>query len=322
MDDKVSIIIPVYGAEKSLKRCVESLCAGTYSNIEILLIDDCSPDNSLAVCKQLQETYTQVKVLCNEQNMGVSETRNRGLAEMTGTYLMFVDSDDWVEPDYVETFVNAYQQFGADMTVCGYINHDEVQNNATDYFGWKDVQGMELRPLRSSLNDLLQERLLQQIWNKFFLASIIKDNALRFDPSIKMGEDFRFLLAYLGCVIGDKLLLINKPLYHYIRCSGTSAMSNFGTEKIDEPLKNYASMYRLMGLTEEEIQVRLEKDKDDLTKSYAYLIMHNMGMRAGEKKKLIYALSETQGKELYRKNKSLYSKERIMIWLKKLGLKR
>lgn len=320
--DKVSIIIPVYKAETTIERCVASLCKGTYSNIEILLIDDNSPDNSLAVCLSLQEKYPQVKVLHNSKNEGVSQARNLGLAEMSGQYLMFVDSDDWVEPDYVESFVTAYQQFGADMTICGYINHDEVQNYSTDYFGWNDFKDVSSRELRASLLELLKNRLLQQIWNKFFLVSVVKDNALAFDPSIKMGEDFRFLLTYLSCVKGDKLLLINKPLYHYIRCSGTSAMSNFGTEKIDEALKNYECMYRLMGMSESEIQVKLEQDKESLIQSYAYLIMHNIGMRGNKKKQLIYALSDKEGKQLYRKNKRIYQKERIIIWLKKLGIKR
>lgn len=322
MKDKISIIIPVYNAETTIERCVRSLCGGSYNNIEILLIDDDSKDRSLNICYMLQQKYSNVRVFHQETNQGVSQARNRGLREMTGEYLMFVDSDDWVEPEFVEQFVSAYKQSSADMIICGYINHDEVQNGATDYFGWRDFEKIKTCPLRESLPALLSGRLLQQIWNKFFKVSIIREHGITFDPTIKMGEDYRFLLHYLACIRGDKLVLINKPLYHYIRCSGASAMSNFGTESIDEPLKNCRLFYQLIGKDCEEIEVCLKRDKDELMHSYAYLIMHNMGMKMREKKKRILALSKNDGKSLYKKNKQLYFKERMWIWLKKWGVKR
>lgn len=322
MNKKVSIIIPVYRAADTVERCVRTLCEGTYKNIEILLIEDWSPDDSWSVCLDLQDKYVQVKAFRNEKNLGVSATRNRGLQEMTGHYLMFVDSDDWTEPDFVESFVNAHTMYGADMTVCGYMNHDEVQNYRTDYFGWEETDEIIERPLKESLIALLKGRLLQQIWNKFFLVSVIKTNAVCFDESIKFGEDFRFVLSYLRHCQGDKLVTINRPLYHYIRCSTTSAMSNFGTEGIDESLKNLRMMYEVMGKSDEEIEAKLIKDREDQLRSYAYMIMHNMGMKLAQKKEHIYALDKLLGKQLYKENKKLYVKERFIIFAKRIGLKK
>lgn len=320
MENTVSIIIPVYRAEDTISRCVESLVQGTYHNIEIILIEDSSPDQSWSVCLKLQDKYSCVKAYRNAQNSGVSATRNRGLQEMTGKYLMFVDSDDWVEPDFVASFIEAYQKYQPDLIVSGYMNHDEVQNAATDYFGWKDREETAVKKLKEELLPLYHGRLLQQIWNKFFLTKIVRDNHLVFDTGIQMGEDFRFLLSYLEHVPGNKLVQINKPLYHYIRCSGNSLMSQFGTEKIEEPLKNLERLYTLLGMTTGEKERRLMQDRKAQIELWAYLIMHNMGMRLKEKKQMILSLDAQNGRDLYQKNRTLYYKERVLVFVKRLGL--
>ncbi len=318
MEEKVSIIIPVYRAADLVEKCVRSLCEGSYQNLEILLLEDGSPDDSLAVCRSLEEKYPQVKVFANEKNLGVSATRNRGLQEMTGKYLLFVDSDDWVEPEYVEKLINAHARYASAMTVCGYINHDEMQSGRADIFGFDGVEGEEERPLKESLMGLYEGRLLQQIWNKLFLADIIRDNCITFDPSIRMGEDFRFLLTYLRFVKKDSVTLVNRALYHYNRCIATSAMFRVGTESIEEPLKNLRALYKLIGENEETIEERIERDRESMIRGYAYMIVHNRGMKWKEKKRLIYALDAERGKMLYRTNKTLYYKEKLMRFIKKI----
>lgn len=320
MENKVSIIIPVYCAENTIVRCVESLIQGTYSDIEIILIEDCSSDNSWKVCLKLRDQYPCIKVYQNSKNSGPSATRNRGLQEMTGKYLMFVDSDDWVEPDYVSSFVEAYQKYRPGMIVSGYINHDEVQNAATNYFGWENTDQITVKSLKSELLPLYHGRLLQQIWNKLFLTEVVRENHLLFDTKIQMGEDFRFLLSYLEHVSGNKLVQINRPLYHYIRCSGKSLMSQFGREKMDETLNTLERLYTLVGMSEEKKRKQLMEDREAQISLWAYLIMHNMGMRSKEKKQMILALDAQQGQKLYRKNRILYYKERVMVLFKRTGL--
>lgn len=320
MEDKVSIIIPVYCAENTIERCVESLVRGAYSDIEIILVEDCSSDDSWKVCLKLGNQYPCVKVFQNPKNSGSSATRNRGLQEMTGKYLMFVDSDDWVEPDFVSSFVEAYQKYKPDMIVSGYMNHDEVQNASTNYFGWENTETITVKSLKRELLPLYHGRLLQQIWNKLFLAEIVRENDLLFDTEIQMGEDFRFLLSYLEHIPGDKLVQINKPLYHYIRCSENSLMSQFGKEKFDEPLKNLERLYILLGMNEEKKARQLMEDRKAQINLWAYLIMHNIGMRSKEKKKMILALDAQDGLKLYRKNRILYYKERVIVFFKRVGL--
>lgn len=321
MNRKVSIIVPVYRAADTVERCVSSLVNGDYPDLEILLIEDCSPDDSWAVCQRLADTYPCVRAFRNEKNSGPSATRNRGLEEMTGQYLMFVDSDDWVEPNYVSAFVDIYLQHHPDLIVCGFLNHNEIRDSYTECFGWKEQSRVIPKSMKQELLTLYHGRLLQQIWNKFFLTDIIRRHNIRFDTSLRMGEDFRFLLNYLQQVSGDQLILLNLPLYHYIRCSANSLMSQFGDGKIEEALKNLQMLYRLTGMEETEIQQQLQKDREAQMSLWAYLIMHNVGMKNAEKKRLILAMDETGGRKRYRRQLTIYCKERVLALVKKMKLR-
>lgn len=277
MEEKVSIIIPVYKAEKTIERCVQSIAKGTYQNVEIILVEDCSPDASLKKCRTLEKKYDSVIVKHNIENRGVSYTRNQGLKCITGKYLMFVDSDDWVEPDYVESFVNEMAKANLAMVISGYVNHDEVFNGRTDIFGWGDTGKIQGSALSEKLPELYHNRLLQQLWNKIFRTEIVLENEICFDETISMGEDFRFILEYLAKVKqkSDKCVLIDRPLYHYIRDNKTSLMSTFGNENIAEPLKNISLMISLMNIGRDEQKIFYEKEKDRIIGQYAYRIMHN-----------------------------------------------
>lgn len=120
---KVSIVIPVYKAADTITRCVESLEKNTYKNLQIILVEDCSGDQTINVCKKLANTYDNVLCIENDQNHGVSYTRNHGMDYADGNYLMFVDSDDYVEADYVETMISVISCTGDEniMPVCGYV---------------------------------------------------------------------------------------------------------------------------------------------------------------------------------------------------------
>ncbi len=305
-----SVIVPVYNAAHTIKRCVDSIAVSGGQDVQIILIEDCSKDNSWQICQQLAETYDTVCCMRNEINRGVSYTRNRGLDAATGEYLLFVDSDDWVDAGYVPAFREAVSG-NVPFAVCGYINHDEKQNGRTDIFAWNDFEGTKVVALKQELEGLYQNRLLQQLWNKVFATAVVRENNIRFDESISIGEDTRFILDYIACTDAESMLLINRPLYHYMRDQAGSLMFRVGYESVEEPLKNLRKLYAVMGLSQQEQETRLAADRQKQVKSYAYLIMHNAGMAHKEKKRLILALDRNQGGQLYRENLILYMKERI-----------
>lgn len=311
MGKKVSVIIPVYKAERTIERCVRSIVEGDYQNIEIILVDDCSPDRSYVICRKLEKLYDNIIVIQNKKNQGVSYTRNQGLKYSTGTYLMFVDSDDWVEKDFISTFVDSIDGTGAVMSISGYINHDEVFNAKTERFGWNEFSGSCFCKLNHQLINLYHSRLLQQLWNKIFLLECVRENKIYFDESISMGEDFRFILNYLDANHGKECVLINRPLYHYMRDNGDSLMTKCGQEKIEEPLFNFRLLYELMEYPEEKIEKLLEEQKRKISFQYGYAILHNDQFTKKQKIKLMQENIGQEWKKSYKMNKKLLVKEKI-----------
>lgn len=203
-EEKISIVVPVYNATNTLERCVTSLLEQTYRNIEIILVNDGSTDNSYEICTQFCKKDFRVQVV-NKSNGGVSSARNAGIEFATGKYLMFCDSDDWVEPNWCQELLHFYQP--DNLCMCGYYIHDDnavLQLNSVgemstveknDYFTTKCWGGYSP-------------------WNKIFDANIIKKHKLSFNESISLGEDMLFVWDYLKSISG-KIIILNKMLNHY-----------------------------------------------------------------------------------------------------------
>ena len=313
---RFSVIVPVYNAEMTLTRCVESILASGGDRVEVILVEDRSKDESWALCQELAAQYDNVTALRHETNRGVSYTRNRGLEAAEGDWILFVDSDDWVAPEYVGAFLDALET-GAEFAICGFVNHDELVSGRTDVYGWTDFEGTRKIDLRPQLEELHRANLLQQLWNKVFSRRIIAEHGIRFDETISIGEDTRFVLEYLRCADVRTAVLINEPLYHYMRDQAGSLMYRVGYESVEEPLKNLRALYALMGKADGEIDSIIDKKRTEIKENYAYLIMHNLGMPPRERRRLILALDEKMGKVLYRKNRILFWKEKISAVLKR-----
>ena len=303
-----SVIVPVYKAAKTVERCVDSLVASGGDDLQVILVEDCSPDDSWQVCQRLAQKYPTVVCQRNERNRGVSYTRNQGLALAQGQYLLFTDSDDWVDPDYVSAFRQAID-LGHAFAICGYVNHDELDSGRTDLFIWNEQEPFTTVLLIPRLQQIYDERLLQQLWNKVFVTELVRQHQVRFDETISIGEDTRFILDYLQRTGVQQACLIDRPLYHYMRDQAGSLMFRVGYESVEEPLKNLRKLYEIQELP--DLEQRLAADRQSIIDNYAYLIMHNMGMPMTEKKRLILGLDSQQGKALFRKNLMLWLKERI-----------
>lgn len=317
MNKKVSIIIPVYNAESYIERCVKSLVRSTYKNIELILINDASSDNSFGICQELSNQYSCIRLLNNKKNKGVSYTRNRGLRFATGELIMFTDSDDWVENDYVERMVEEYYRHENALIICGYVNHDEVKNGRTDIFAWKDFQDTQIVNRKSVLYELYEQRLLQQLWNKIFRRKVIEEGKLCFDETISIGEDFRFILQYIKMAQIEQIVKYNYPLYHYSRDNQDSLMTKYGQEKIEEPLYNFRLLYELMGFSEEKIEKLLQEQKKEIVFQYGYAILHHGKLTKKEKIQLMKENIGEEWKDSYKKNKKLLIKEKIISFIQK-----
>lgn len=199
-EGSVSIIVPVYNVEKHLRKCLDSIVNQTYKNIEIICVDDGSQDNSIDILREYKAKDNRVKVI-RQENKGVSVARNIGLENISGKYLMFVDSDDWIEPNTIEELYNLAEKENSDIIISGLI-FENIQENTKIY------------KIPGSSNWLSKDNLLGSIPNKFHKVEIIKKNNIQFEPNIKMSEDFLFNIEVLS-----KCKNINvhfTAYYHYI----------------------------------------------------------------------------------------------------------
>ena len=282
-------------------------------------MEDCSGDQTLSVCKKLADTYDNVLCIENDRNHGVSYTRNHGLDHADGTYLMFVDSDDYVEAEYVETMISAISCADSEnvMPVCGYINHDEKKNGRTDIF----LPSNESEHLKKSIQimpELYERRMLQIIWNKIFRLDVIKQNHIQFNEEMFIGEDFRFLLEYMKAAKISRFLFVNKALCHYMRDNENSLMARLFETKIRDSLDNFEIMYELMGKSVVEIQKLVEEEKERQLEYYAYTIMHDANMTMKEKKQKIFQLPSENVEDIYIGQKCLYKKEKLYLCIKRI----
>ena len=236
-NNTVSVIVPVYNAEKTLERCVRSLMAQTLRSIEILLVNDGSPDCSPEICRQLASEDGRIRVI-DKPNGGVSSARNAGLDSARGEFIMFCDSDDWVEPDWCESMLAIYSP--GDMVICEIDRADLKTEHDTQT---EDAERREL---------LHFPLLACSLWNKLFLRSAIEQAGLRFDEKLRLGEDFCFVLAYL-CLIDGKLRFLYRPLYHYdVSTVGSLSKKAPSLEQCDTFCRLITASMQTLGATDPE----------------------------------------------------------------------
>ena len=198
----LSIIVPVYNVKSYLKKCVESIINQTYTNLQIILVDDGSTDGSQTICDELAKKDSRI-VVFHKENGGLSTARNTGLDHAAGEYIAFVDSDDWLEPNMYQDLITQIEEHNADMAVSSFYECKENEKNAIG--DSKNVKVLNTEEIFSNKNQL---RFL--VWNKIFRNAFVEN--LRFVPG-QVYEDFHFCRqAFLQT---KKLVYLDSPLYNY-----------------------------------------------------------------------------------------------------------
>lgn len=309
MGCKASVIVPVYNAAKTLRRCVESVVLGLERNIEVILVEDCSQDSSWDLCCQLADEFSQVTCIRNRQNSGVSFTRNQGLSLAHGKYILFVDSDDWVSQYYAKDLLSLADDNPEALALCGHHFIDYTANSKRDYL-WDSAQGTRVPVLPDSFFALADRFLLQQLWNKIFRRDIIKSSNIRFDESQSMGEDFQFVLDYMEAMQCKQCVILNKPLYYYIRWNHTSLMSKFGLTQRQQEYNRFHQLHKITGLssTEQRDAMILQAKQN-----YIYHIVRNTALSKSEKLDAIeHIINDGKNTEYYHQQLKIYTKEQII----------
>lgn len=210
----VSIIVPVYGVESYLQECVDSLLAQTYKSLEIILVDDQSPDRCGKICDYYAQQDPRVKVI-HKKNGGAASARNAGLDAATGEYICFVDSDDLVSPNYIQYLLEHLTQENADIAVCGFSQFSKFESQLCE----------ELEPVgkynrNAYLLQFLKHWTCSLLWNKFYRREVVGD--LRMVEGHRIDDEF---FTYQVALHANKIVVFDECLYQY-RLRASSVMRN------------------------------------------------------------------------------------------------
>ncbi len=216
----VSIIVPVYNAEKRLDICISSIVNQSYRDLEILLIDDGSKDSSGDICDRFAQKDSRIKVY-HIPNGGVSNARNFGLENASGKYVQFVDSDDSLPQTAVEDKVKCIEEKNSQLVVTNYFKDCNDEKTIVD-FELRGTRNLE-EYISYFIGKHAQSLYFGAIWNKLYDMKIIKGNGISFSPEISLGEDFIFNLEYLKHC--EKIYVCEKALYNYFIDMNVNSLS-------------------------------------------------------------------------------------------------
>lgn len=248
----VSIIVPVYNAEKSIARCVDSVLSQGFGDFELILVDDGSTDASGRLCDEYKERDSRVRVV-HKENSGVSDTRNLALDLAEGKYLQFLDSDDWITPDATSLMVRAAEENGCDMVISDFYR---VAGDRVSHKGDIEKGGvLTLEEYAGFMMENPADFYYGVLWNKLFKREIVESCGLRMDKAISWCEDFMFNLEYIRHT--RTIYALKVPVYYYVKTKGSLASQGLSitkTIKMKRMVFEYYHDFYKSVLTEEDYE--------------------------------------------------------------------
>ena len=238
---KISVIVPVYNAEKYLPLCLDSILAQTYENFEVICVDDGSTDGSLAVLKKYEKKDARVKVI-HQENQGVSAARSCGMDNAAGDYLYFMDSDDFIRPEWFARAAEVIAEHEPDCVMCDY-------REMTDYLPFEDeLPHIKAQKIENPLWLLIQRHspIYPNLWTKMYKVTML--NGQHFDKNLFYVEDLWFNIE--ACAKTKSFYHLPQQMYGYIRRDNSITISNFNERKARGFLNICANVQKYFGNTE------------------------------------------------------------------------
>lgn len=228
---KISVIVPIYGVEKFIRRCAESLLSQTLEGVEYIFVNDATKDNSIKVLHEVIETYKNrsldIKIINHPINRGLPAARNTGLRVATGEYIYHCDSDDFLESNALELYYNAAITKNADFVWSDY------------YISYGSKEIYKKQPDCSSISDVLDAtlsgKMKYNVWNKLVRRTVYVQNEILFPEGYSMGEDMT-MIKLMSC--SGNVAYVNEALYHYVQLNSSSMMQNCFSDNHIRALKH------------------------------------------------------------------------------------
>lgn len=224
MNPLISVIVPIYNVEKYLARCVDSIVNQTYKNLEIILVDDGSPDSCPQMCDDYAKKDSRIKVV-HKKNGGLSDARNAGMAVATGEYISFIDSDDYVSDDFFECLLDVINKENSDIAECSVVKFYE--DNRFDEFS--DDLSVKTYDTQDAMSALIAENPFHQhVWNKLYKTELVKDIPYAVG---KLNEDEFWTYQVFGRA--NKVSKLNKTMYYYFQRNSSIMGVGYNIRRLD-----------------------------------------------------------------------------------------
>ncbi len=261
--ETISIIVPIYNVGKYLETCIKSLLCQTHEQLEIILINDGSKDNSLEICKEYAALDSRIIVI-DKPNEGVAIARNIGMEKATGEYITFVDPDDWVEPEIYESLLQQLKKWDSPVCLCNFYK-DTKRKSQPKLFEFEDEVLVEKEIVDKLINDMVgmsdllpkYTMVMGSVWRGLYKRSFIEQHQLRFVPKLSIMEDLVFMVqVLLKC---HKVAIDQGVWYHYVQ-HANSALRSYNDQLWEDQLVVYEHLEQSLreANLEEEMRNRLD----------------------------------------------------------------
>ena len=267
--DTVSIIVPIYNVEAELRKCVSSILAQTYKDIEVILVDDGSPDNCGTICDEYARMDNRIVVI-HKQNEGLVNARKSGLEKSSGQFISYVDGDDWIEENFIQNLVDCQQKYNVDIVAAGFakdIGDDSEKFTNIISSGLYDKKKMitDVYPRMICAGPYFYFGICSYVWNKLFKKELLYDCQMAVDPRISIGEDTAVVFPVL--LKANSLYISENNSYHYYQKAYSMLKSVDSLEKEKEKvarLSHYLTEAMKGAPTEYNLEKQIERYIDGL----------------------------------------------------------
>ncbi|HDZ03955.1 hypothetical protein LCGC14_0132190 [marine sediment metagenome] len=298
---KISVIVPIFRIEKYLPKCIDSLLNQSFMDFELILVDDGSPDNCPEICDDFAKADSRIKVL-HKKNGGLVSARKEGLKNAIGTYVTFVDGDDWVDKFYLDILYNLAEANDADLVVTGHFREfdgkiETIKPKMVGVYDEKELKSLIL-PNAIYNGEFCEHGISTYVWNKLFKRELLSTVLFDVPNEIVMGEDAAITFSYL--TISKSLVISSTPLYYY-RQRHDSIVKSVENPKIE---------YYRLGLLMNYLQTKLQNslDEKNIKEQITYYLYSQILVRSGG---LIY---DEEGNLIFNPFLNIKSKSKVIIY--------
>ncbi|MGN0787735.1 MAG: glycosyltransferase family 2 protein [Candidatus Onthoplasma sp.] len=245
MEDKISVIVPIYKVEKYLRKCIDSIINQTYKNLEIILVDDGSPDNCPVICDEYAKLDNRIKVI-HKRNGGLMQAWIDGVNQSSGDYIYFIDSDDWIELNSITIYMDIIKKYHPDIILNDYFittDKNKRVGKAYDYnfTGYADKQ--ETSKFKQQFINA-KTKIMYYRWNKIFKRNIILNNLKHLDTRITKLEDFNIVLPTI--IDAQTLYFMHNPTYNYYVRQNSMIREKFQEKDLENFTYVLKQMYKIL----------------------------------------------------------------------------